>query len=329
MNGPYDDFVALPIATNASRFEAIRINENRNDYLAKGAKGEPVFLLHDASEPRYSPSLQLRHVTAEFHATCRVRASREEFEGQFCVVVCDAEVPELHELFVLCFVAATKELPDECGCRDLEACLIGLRDLFRAFGAPGTREVFGLWAELFVISRSGDVSRAVAMWRSEASDRYDFSGKGAVLEVKATSKSIRAHSFSLEQLEVPTGKEGVVASILLQPLTGGVGVIDLARQIEKKLLSNIELRKKLWTNVASALGSDFCDKLDRAFDEAYSERSLVTYEMTDVPKPDRPTDPRVSSVRFVSDLTSVHTSLPGSPLSCLRRIFVDPGSCEH
>ncbi len=323
---PFEAFGSLPAASSAAEFGAVRISEARNDYLAKSPHGEPVFLLHDSSEARYSPSLQLRHVTADFHATCRVLADREEFVGQFCMVVCDAEVPELHELFVRCLAAATLELPASSTTKELEHCLLGLRDLFRAFGAPGNRELSGLWAELFVIAGSTDTANAVSLWHNDPLDRYDFSSAKTYLEVKATSRSIRVHSFSLEQLEVPSEGEGAVASLLLQPLTGGVGVLDLARRIEVELGVDINLRKKLWRNVAFALGSDFCEMLDRSFDESFAARNLMLYAMADVPKPERPADQRISSIRFVADLSTVESSLSNSPIAELRRL-ISGGAC--
>ena len=50
-----------------------------------------------------------------------------ELQGQFAVVTCDGAVPELHELFVRCFLAA---LP--CGFRSytaVHACARGVPDL--------------------------------------------------------------------------------------------------------------------------------------------------------------------------------------------------------
>lgn len=64
--------------------------------------------------------------------------------------------------------------------------------------------------------------------------------------MKATAKELRQHEFALEQLQPPLGGIGYVASVLLQPLNGGLGVIDLANEIEAKLASEPQLRQKLW-----------------------------------------------------------------------------------
>jgi hypothetical protein len=98
---------------------------------------------------------------------------------------------------------------------------------------------------------------------------------------------------------------GLVASVMLQPLTGGVSVLDLARNIEAEVAGSPRLKQRLWENVATTLGADFSDRLDRRFDLSYAERWFAMYAMDDVPKPTPSADPRVTAIRFVSDLTSV------------------------
>lgn len=94
--------------------------------------------------------------------------------------------------------------------------------------------------------------------------------------------------------------------------------MDLARKIEEAVSGEPLARQKLWENVASALGSEFSDRLDRRFDLSYAERHLVMYAMGDVPKPNRPSDTRITGIRFKSDLSQVSSSLAGDSLEPLR-----------
>lgn len=196
-----------------------------------------------------------------------------------------------------------------------------LLDLFRALATPSSRELPGLWAELYVISRSGNSAGALALWHSDQFDRYDFSSKSLCLEVKATVRGTRVHEFALEQLEPPAEGVGLVASLLLQPLTGGLGVLDLARQIEEAAAGHAKLRLKLWQNIAAALGSDFSASLDRQFDISFADRNLAVYMMSDIPRPETPTDPRITNLRFVVELATVKSSVEGSPLKGLAWVF--------
>lgn len=317
----FEKFLDITCATSPTDFNAISLSAQRKDFLARGANGAPIFLLHDASEAQYSPGVQFRYLTAQFHATCHVHADGEDLEGQFALISCDGSVPDLHEIFVRCFGAAIEELPAISGTRELNSCIQKLLDLFKALTQPGRREVSGLWAELYVIANSGDIVTALTKWHENSFDRFDFSWEDGCLEVKSSVKLIRLHEFSLEQLMVPLNGVGYVVSLLMQPLTGGAGVLDLAAIIEAAVQHSPVLKQKLWRNVAEALGSDFSDKLDKRFDISYTERRLVVYAINDVPRPESPSDPRVTSIKFSVDLTTVVSSLSKSSISNLHEIF--------
>lgn len=310
-------FARLPFASSPTDFSAFPLPGARSDFLAKTSDGGPVFLLQDSSSATYSPAIELKHLSIHFHSTCRVTTDEGIAEGQFAVVSCDAGAAELHELFIRCLAAAAEQLPSTADTTDLQRCVQSLLDLFRALGRPSGREVAGLWAELFVIARSRDIAQALRAWHADKFERFDFSWSSGRLEVKASVGELRQHEFALEQLQSPTGGGGYVVSVLLQALSGGVGVIDLADEIEATLPQFPSLRQKLWENVASALGSDFAQRLDRRFDTFYAERSIVVYAMSDVPAPDQPRDPRVTAVRFRADLSAVTSSLEGNARAIL------------
>jgi Putative PD-(D/E)XK family member, (DUF4420) len=316
--GLYEDFQSLAPAASDAELSAAPLAGRRSDFLGKNTEGAPVFLLHDASAAKYTPGVTLRHLSVQFHATCRVRAPSGPFDGQFAVLACDAAVPELYELFVRCVSVAVEGLPDGAETKDIETCVRSLLNLFRAMSAPGGREIAGLWAELFVITQAADVAAAVRAWHVDTFERFDFSWPDGVLEVKATQGATRVHEFSLEQLDSPHKGLGLVASLLLQPLTNGVGVMDLATRIDAVLHSHNDLRQRLWSNIAAALGSEFSEKLDRRFDLSFAERQVAIFNMTDIPSPDRPSDSRVTGVRFRSDLTTVTSSVDEPALKALR-----------
>jgi hypothetical protein len=318
------EFLGLTQASSEAEFIAIDLSPVRRDFLAKSKDGSPVFLFHDASAAKYAPGLKLKNLTVEFHVTCRVQTATGPIEDQFAMVSCDDSVPELFELFIRCFAAAAERFTIGAGTSEIKTNLQGLLDLFRTMSLPSGRAVSGLWAELFVIAKSAQVEAALRAWRTGPFDRFDFSWENKCLEVKATTHALRAHEFALEQLQPPVGGEGFVASLLLQQLGGGTGVMALATAIETSVSGKPELRQKLWENIASALGSEFSGKLDVRFDISYAERNFCIFAMGDVPAPSLPNDGRISSIRFQSDLTSVKSSLtPGSLVAQLANILSD------
>lgn len=322
----FPSFLALPSASSAVDFSAVKLSTRRSDYLAKSSNGGPVFLLHDASAASYSPAIELRYVSVQFHSTCRVTASGDMLEDQFAIVSCDGNVPELHEIFVRCVCAAAEQLPLKASTSELHSCIRDLLEVFRALGQPSIREITGLWAELFVILRSKDATHALELWHSDQFERFDFSWASNCLEVKATVNEIRQHEFALEQLKEPVDGAGYVVSVLLQPLSGGMAIVDLANGIERTLASHPTLRQKLWRSIAAALGSDFSERLDRRFDPSYAERSLAVYRMVDVPAPQEPRDHRITGLRFRVDMSTVDSSLAGDPREILDTLFASSTS---
>ncbi|MBR7970635.1 PD-(D/E)XK motif protein [Burkholderia cenocepacia] len=314
-------FQSLPFATSAIDFTACRLPGPRSDFLAKAGDGGPVFLLQDSSPATYSPAIELKHVSVQFHSTCRVTTVAGTVESQFAVISCDSSVPELHEVFIRCLTAAVEQLPPMASTLDLQRCVQLLLNLFRALSRPGSREVTGLWAELFVIAKSRNIAQALRAWHADQFERFDFSWPSGCLEVKATANELRQHEFALEQLQSPMGGAGYVASVLLQAQSGGVGVVDLGNEIEASVATEPSLRQKLWENIAAALGNDFSERLDRTFDLSYAARNLAVYAMGDVPSLPQPSDPRITSVRFRTDLSTVTSSLVGSARGVLDTLF--------
>lgn len=314
-------FQELPLASSAVDFSALPLPGPRSDFLAKASDGSPVFLLHDSSLASYTPAIELKHAAIQFHSTCRVTTASGTVEGQFAVITCDASVPELHEVFICCFAAAVEQLPVVTSTSDLQFCVQSLLDLFRTLDRPSSRELIGLWAELFIIAKSKDVAQALRAWHADTFERFDFSWASGCLEVKATTKELRQHEFALEQLRTPSSGAGYVVSILLQTLSGGIGIVDLANEIETSVATEPEMRQKLWGNVISSLGSDFSGRLDRRFDVSYAERNLAIYAMRDVPAVQQSSDPRITAVRFRVDLSSVASSVAGSARSVLDALL--------
>ena len=320
----YEQFKFLQPAISNTEFNALRLPGNRTDYLAKGQDGSPVFLLQDAKTEQYHPSLQLRYLAAEFQLTCRLHSDGVEVDDVFALVTCRAEEQELHELFIRSFDAARIQLADNAQTEQINRTVQNLASLFRAFTKPSQRSITGLWAELFTIARSGVVSDAMKMWRADSFDRFDFSTRDRVIEIKATTGQLRSHEFNLEQLSIPTNGNGFVVSILLQSVSGGTSVLELISTIEASIMSEPKMREKLWMNVISDLGSDFSASLDRRFDVSHADCNLKIFQMGDMPRPSSSNDPRVTAIRFLADCTDVQSSAADCSYDGLPTIFRIP-----
>ena len=315
------DFAQLQSASNPSAFNAVQLAGGRRDYLGKDQQGAPVFLVADEGEPVYRPVVQHRHLSAAFCLLCRLNVDGTEVVGKFSLIRFEGNAPELHELFIRCVRAAIADLPVSALTPDIETCVSRLLGLFRALARPAGREISGLWAELFCISTSNDVALAVDRWHADNTEAFDFSWGCGRLEVKSTVGAFRIHEFALEQLQPPCGGAGYVASLVLKATNGGKGVLDLAKLVEEKLNGVVPLQTKLWALLVQSLGADFSDTLDRRFDTELAAKHLFLYRMEDIPSPPSVADDRISSVRFKVDLSTVQSSLSGTGIAALRRLF--------
>lgn len=321
----FHEFVALKPATAATEFHAIPLAGPRDDYLAKGQDGSPVFLLRDASTGRYHPSLSLRHLNADFQLTCRVHTGMQDVDGVFASIRCTADEPELHGLFVRSIDAAREQLSDHANTEEINRMVQNLASLFRAFSRPSQRSISGLWAELFFITRSGNPIAAIDAWRTNTFERFDFSAPQFTIEIKSAMGPTRAHEFGIEQLAIPLCGRAFIVSMLLQTTNGGTGILELVSNIESSLPSMPVLKNKLWTNVIHDLGSDFSSGLDKRFDISFAERHCLVLNAEDIPRPTIDPDPRISNIRFIANLTDVSSSLTDASIGGLREFLTGSG----
>ncbi len=317
----FDDFRSMSKSVSYDDFEAIRISSVRNDFLVKGPGGEPIFLLSDSSPIRYVVGRTLKYIKAEFHVTCSVKVKADYVTGQFAMISCGMESPELHEIFLRCVGATIGVLPPICGTTELENIVVDLLEIFRVLSEPAANDISGFWAELWVIAESSNIPFAVDLWHSDVYDRYDFSSPDIFVEIKSTTKNFRIHDFSLEQLNPPETGSGFVISVMLQLLSGGVSVLDLVENIEVALFNHPQLKKKLWSIVTKTLGNDFSEKIDKGFDSAYASRNVSVYLMTDIPSVGPLDDARISNVKFSADLSTICSSLKGNARANLESCF--------
>jgi hypothetical protein len=108
-------------------------------------------------------------------------------------------------------------------------------------------------------------------------------------------------SVSLPQLSPPPGLRVIVASFVLSPSGKGLSVFDLWERVDSVL--PIVLRRRLESQMAAALGSEWRNGTRLAFDPRDAVNSLRFYHARDIPRVDPAVPIGVSEVRFVSDLT--------------------------
>lgn len=288
---------------NSESLPAKSISGRTSDYVAKGASGEPIILLHVSNLHNAKLPLHLRYIRVEYAQKCRIKEDGQgPIDGQFVVIRCAPDTPSLFELFIRTADAVVASIPNDPTATQIESCVRQFVELFRKLQEPSSRTIKGLWAELLVIATSANAAGMVSAWHADVREKFDFSFGSVHLEVKASELSQRIHEFSIAQLDTRDGATIFIASLLLRRSSGGVGVFQLADRIAGRLAGRADLITKLWSVIVESLGAEFTMLPDVTFDDVYAESSLRFLRAEVVPCVQLPLAREILDVRLKVDV---------------------------
>lgn len=273
--------------------------------LGKDSDAAPALLLkvrHGTNEN--TAPIVLQHLSVLPKVRCLVvdpGASSPPEEETFTVVRCLSPDPSLRQYFVRVADAAVAELGPNPTTAEVNSSLFRLAELFRAFEAPPTRTVQGLWAELAVIAWSSRPDDLCQAWHAHPAEGFDFSAGADRLEVKSFSGHARVHSFSMAQLSSSPGVRTLIASLHVARSSGGASIPDLLDCIRRRPTS-IESMGKLQLVVARSLGDAAANALSISFDLQLARDSLRFFDPDFVPAIRPPLPSGVLNVHFESML---------------------------
>jgi hypothetical protein len=309
-NSPPDTFAARPIPGTKHK-------------LARSVDGAANLLLSVEGGTWPAP-IVLENLSVRYNLRCQIVAGPgQPTVERFTVVSCVAGDNLLTEYFLrisAIVLDAIGALPTVDEVREVVDRLV---ELLRALSTPPTRTIFGLWAELFLISRSKDPVRMASAWHQTPGDLYDFAAGDQRVEVKASGSSLRRHHFSLEQLAPPKDLDVLIASVRVERSSGGSSVMGLIDSIRTRIASVPKLALEVERVAAATLGSDWrTGHLDQ-FDPHVADSSLRLMAASSVPRISSDIPPEVSEVNFVVDLAGVpecsSAALTGDLFAGLRR----------
>ena len=291
-----------------NQFSALPIPEYDQYRLAKDNQGRPLLLISvvDVHGPKQPAPIVLEHLTVLYDQKCRVTFPDESTEEkQFIVVHCTGNDVALHTYFLRVAAAIITSLKNRPTQFDVAHTMNRLIELFQAMSEPPRKSVRGLWAELYLISRSSRPGVLIDAWHTMIEDRYDFAMDNQRIEVKSFSGDTRRHHFSLEQLHPPEGVITLVSSMLVERSQAGESITDLREKIQNRLGNHLDSLLHLDSVIAHTLGSNWRGASEARFDPKLGKNSLAFYETSTIPSvsPDIPS--AVNRVRFQSDLTGI------------------------
>ena len=306
-------------------FSSIQLNQSINDTdrfaaspipgyephrLGKDAQGKPLLMIStlNVRNQNQPQPIVLEHLKVQYNLSCRVSRPDDTFEtGRFTVVRCTGEETALQHYFLKVASTILVSIGDQPTQSDVAHAMNQLIELFRAMTKVPRKSVQGLWAELFLISQTGQPATLIEAWHTVVEDRYDFAMDDQRIEVKSFSGNVRLHHFSLEQLHPPEGVKALVASVSVESSQAGISIVDLRERIQIRLGSNLNPLLHVDKIIALTLGDAWQQASDARFDERLAEESLAFYETSGIPSVNPNLPSGVSGVHFRSDLTECPT----------------------
>ena len=292
---------AFAAATPEGGFRVCRVPGRPAYYIGRDATGAASFLV-SAPGPGRTVPLRLAGIEARFALACAVaEPGQEQRTETLTAILCtlrDAGTEAYFASVADLLMGVLGDAPTLAAVADAVGHLV---ELFQRLRTPPRKSLVGLVGELVVIHAAKDAAAAVAAWRSDPLERYDFAIGDLRLEAKASATRRRTHSFSMEQANPPEGIIGILASMLIEQAGGGTSVAETLRSIEARLPAHAAVMR-LRMVVADTLGRDLTAALDWCFDMRVARSSLALFDLRGIPAIRGALPSGVSGVRFTSDI---------------------------
>lgn len=276
-------------------------------FVGKDPVGQACLLVETMDETdRKPPPIRLENLDAQFEIACQITVTeRQAREGLFSVVQCRSlDLETIRYFLSVCWIIM-RHLGETPSCTDLAAAVLRIALMFQNIKKPPTRSLNGLFGELFFISRCRSPARAVAAWRVGETSRFDFAVGDIRMDVKSCAGRVRIHTFSYDQCNPPPNTHGVVASLMVERIPGGISIGDLITSIEARISGANDLVLKLYEIIASTLGTDLSCSISVTFDSRLAESSLQFFDLREIPAVRGSLPDRVTNVQFSADLSGL------------------------
>ena len=178
------------------------LGEIDGTYPARSRDGLPALVI---PVPAIGPTATGRRAAGcelAGHSSLRFAHAGRKWDQPAAVLICNN--PEVVDVFAVLATDVVRRLGRKATWTAVLLIVEEWQALLAPRGRPSAEIELGLWGELWFISQSADVDRAIGGWRGPERDATDFFIAGIAAEVK-TTKARRQHHVSLSQVESPVG----------------------------------------------------------------------------------------------------------------------------
>lgn len=308
------DGLTPPETANRNLFNAVSLNGFAFAKVAISSEGFPVILISSAVDNTSlsQKNIRLKYLELTHNTECKVSEGGNTNYDIYTVIVFKSEQSFLQRYFLGIAETLIKSLSAKPTQTEVAETFRAFVEIFRSLSEAPTKTIHGLWSELFIIETSKQPVTLLNYWHCKPEEKFDFNADVERLEVKSSSSLERVHTFSSEQLNPPTDKQVVVASVFLKQTTHGRSIADLVHSIQQRVAEN-DLVEKMFSVISTTLGNTFEQSIKIKFDYELANNSLRFYKHQDIYKIERINIPNeVSEVRYKSDLTDLKPISPNS-----------------
>ncbi len=302
----FEIFQSLKMRESSSKeyFSVESVPSSKYHKIGVSNEGFPLFFVSCDNSNR-AIDINLELISVLFSKDCSIKEGSLLTNNKYTIVLLKTVNQDLQRYFTDVFsiiLNKLKEIPSE---KELNSEVRKVIELFSSMSKPALKTVQGLWAELLVIDNSNNPEYLINSWHVSTTDKYDFNDGIDKIEVKSTSNTSRIHKFSLDQLNINSGSDLLVISVLVIESGIGKSVLDLKQSISNKI-NNFELEIKLNELILRTLKSDYSHVNSIFFDYQLALDSLLGFEVNNIPKIIKISVPQgVLNVSFDVDFTNV------------------------
>jgi Putative PD-(D/E)XK family member, (DUF4420) len=272
-----------------------RIQQSTDMWLAVDPQSFPSLLF--AAQPSDTRSdIELRVVEVRFSRDCEIVIDDgSALAGTYTIVRLEENDPELVRLFLRLLEEAFCGSNAPATNRAIGDRIMELANLFRK-AESSSKDIIGLWGELFVIAGAASKENAVRRWCLHRNAKYDFVSEAFAIEVKATVKPMREHHFALEQLRPLDALTVYVASVQLVQVQGGKAVFQLMDEI-LAAIGDSDLRYA-FLGLCLVKGGEDIYRSNLRYKLLSSEAGVAFFAANDVTVPSIDANAPISNVSF-------------------------------
>lgn len=302
-------FKSLDLPSKEGLLKAEAIKKNSRFFVCKSSDGLVNFLIKTNGKTDSNP-YNLKHIDVHHNKKYEIEENKK-FISIICThIKCKSDSASISNIFFEQIHTLSHLIKETDSDKIVGKKLDNLIEIFKNLNKPSIKTIRGLWAELFIINSSTNMSMSVNAWHQDNKDRYDFSSEHMNLEIKSRNKlkPIQAH-FSMNQINPPDGtKKAIVCSVYVNSNSSGLSVMELREQIKQKIKSN-GLKEKLDNNFYKILGKNINHQnLDEKFDIGIASKNCYIYELEKIPQIAKENIPKeIIEYSFKVDLTNLES----------------------